>query len=293
MIKCNTSSYKNQDKRTSIKNISSKMKTLAVKGTGLSPWEAQILVEMIEEVYFTNPGLRELCEGQIKKNCISIHEGPGKELKECELTTVILTLFAEGDSEDLSSGTAKGRTTETRRRRLMRISSEAKDQGGLLTQEDLAELLMCDVRTVRRDIHELKGNGIVVPTRGTIKDIGPAVTHREIAVRLWLEGKEPVEIKTHIKHHIRSVENYLEKFKRIVYLRRKGFNDFEAAMTIGISVNAVKTFSELYNKYKDTKLFQMRIEEIEIIGSEFYNAQDEKKRTQQLNSSTKKEWRMQ
>lgn len=293
MIKCNTSSYENQERRLSIKNFSSRMKNLAVNGTGLSPWEAEVLVDMIEEVYFNSTGLREISEGQVKKNCISVNEGPGKELKDCEITTVLLTLFDITDSQDLSSCSNEGRSTEIRRRRMMRISSEAKDQGGLLTQEDLSELLMCDVRTVRRDIHALKEKGIVVPTRGTIKDIGPGVTHREIAVRLWLEGKEPAEIKTHINHHIRSVENYLEKFKRVVYLRRKSFNDFEIALTVGISVKAVSVFSGLYNKYKNSKLFQMRLEEIESTGCDFYKAQDEKKRTQQLNSSTKKEWRMQ
>lgn len=291
MLKCNSSNYDSQDRRSSIKNFSSKMKNLAVNGAGMSPWEADVLVEMIEDVYFHDTGLREISEGQVKKNCIASSEGPGKELCECELVTVILTLFDPTDSLELTStNSSEGRSTEMRRRRILRISLEAQDQGGLLSQEDLADLLMCDVRTIRRDIKALKEEKIIVPTRGTIKDIGPGVTHREIAVRLWLEGKEPIEIKNHINHHIKSVENYLEKFKRVVYLRRKGFSDFESAVTTGISVRAVRVFSELYNKYKNTPLFKMRLEEIEIIGSEFYNASDEKKRTQQLNTSTKKMW---
>jgi hypothetical protein len=293
MIKSSTSSYENQDRRLLIKNISSRMKNLAVHGAGLSPWESDVLVEIIEEVYFTEPGLREISEGQIKRNCISSSEGPGKELKDCQLTTVTLTLFDKNDSIDLSSGTNEGRSIEMRQRRLMRIATEAKDQGGLLSQEDLAELLMCDIRTIRRDVQALKKKSIVIPTRGTIKDIGPGVTHREIAVRLWLEGKEPVAIKDQINHHIKSVENYLEKFKRVVYLRRKGFNDFEAALTIGISKNAVSVYSNLYNQYKNKGLFKFRLEEIELTGSEYYSAQDEKKRIPQLNTSIRKERRMQ
>ena len=62
----------------------------------------------------------------------------------------------------------------------MRISAEAREQGGLLTQEDLAKILMCDVRTIRRDIADLRKTDIVVPTRGTIKDIGPGVSHRAL-----------------------------------------------------------------------------------------------------------------
>jgi len=37
---------------------------------------------------------------------------------------------------------------------------------------------MCDSRTIRRDVKNLKEKGIIVPTRGTEKDIGPGVTHR-------------------------------------------------------------------------------------------------------------------
>jgi biotin operon repressor len=293
MIKSSTSSYENQDRRLLIKTIRSKMKNLAVQGAGLSSWESDVLVDVIEEVYFAEPGLREISEGQIKKNCIASSEGPGKELKDCQLTTVILTLFDKNDSLDLSSHTNEGRSVEVRQRRLMRIASEAKDQSGLLSQEDLSELLMCDVRTVRRDVQALKKNGIVIPTRGTIKDIGPGVTHREIAVRLWIEGKEPVAIKDHINHHIKSVESYLEKFKRVVYLRRKEFNDFEIALTLGISRKAVLVYSDLYNQYKNKKLFKMRLEEIELVGSEYYNAQDEKKRIQPPSTFIKKERRMQ
>jgi len=292
MIKSSTSNYESQDRRSLIKNISSKMKNLAINGAGLSKWEADVLVEIIEDVYFTEPGLRGISEGQTKRNCIASSEGPGKELKDCQLVTVVLTLLDKYDSLNLSSKTNEGRSKEMRQRRLMRISAEAKDQGGLLSQEDLSELLMCDSRTIRRDVKNLKEKGIIVPTRGTVKDIGPGVTHRGIAVRLWIEGKEPVAIKDQIHHHIKSVENYLEKFKRVVYLRRKGFNDFEIALTIGISKSAVSLYSELYNEHRNSKLFKFRLEEIELIGSEYYNAQDEKKSTQQLNTSIKKERRM-
>jgi len=165
MIKSSTSSYESQDRRSLIKNISSKMKNLAIEGAGLNKWEADILIELIEEVYFSESGLQEITAGQVKKHCVSCTEGPGKELKDCQLTTVILNIFGDTDSLELSSPTYKGRSIEMRRRRLMRIASEAKDQGGLLSQEDLSVLLMCDVRTIRRDIQALKAKGIVTTSK--------------------------------------------------------------------------------------------------------------------------------
>ena len=286
-------SYEDQQRRLNVKNINQQMMNLAVAGTGISPWEAEVLVEIIEEVYFSNFQSKELKYGQLKYQCISAEEGPGKPLKKCQMVSVVLTLFDEKDEGDFSTDNNKDRSVELRRRKLLRISEEAKLQGGFVTQEDLAKLLSCDVRTIRRDTKDLKKIGIILPTRGQQKDIGPGVTHRAIAIRLWLEGKEPVEVARHIKHSIKAVENYLQKFKRVAFLRRKKFNDFEIALTVGISVSAAKVFSQLYEGFKDTAFFNERIEEIELVGAQYWQAQDEKKSSVLLNGSTKKEWRKQ
>jgi len=47
-----------------------------------------------------------------------------------------------------------------RQSKLMRIAEEAREQGGVLTQEDLGVLLSCDERTIRRDIKQLRTKGI-------------------------------------------------------------------------------------------------------------------------------------
>lgn len=280
-------SKEDQERRLQIKNINQQMKNLAVQGTGISPWEAQVLVDMIEEVYFSALNKNELKSGQIKYQCIAAEEGPGKPLKDCKMITVVLTLFDERDKGDFSSDNNKDRSMELRRRRLVRIAEEAKEQGGYLTQEDLAELLMCDIRTIRRDIKILRVIGFILPTRGQQKDIGPGISHRAIAIRLWLEGKEPVAVAQHIKHSIEAVENYLQKFKRVAYLREKHFNDLEIALTVGISVYATKTFSQLYEEYKSKAFFKQRLEEIQLIGGQYYQAQDEKKRMTPSNDSTR------
>ena len=40
-------------------------------------------------------------------------------------------------------------------------------------------------------------------TRGTVNDIGPGVTHKGIAIRLWLDGKEPTEVALIIHHSLK------------------------------------------------------------------------------------------
>lgn len=286
------SSKEDQERRLKIKNINQQMKNLAVQGAGISPWEAQVLVDIIEEVYFPELKQNQLRPGQMNYHCIAAEEGPGKPLKDCKMISVVLTLFDERDKGNFSTNNNKDRSVELRRRRLLRIVEEAKEQGGYLTQEDLAEILMCDIRTIRRDTQNLKEIGIVLPTRGQQKDIGPGVSHRALAIRLWLEGKEPVAVARDIKHSMGAVENYLQKFKRVAFLKGRQFNDFEIALTVGISVYAAKTFSQIYEDFKGKAFFKQRMEEINIVGAQYYQAQDEKKRMTLLTEFIKNERRM-
>ena len=284
-------SYKDQQARLHMKSLSNQIKNAFVEGTGMSRWEAQVGVDFVEELIFKHPHFGEARPGVLRYLCVDVKEGPGKPLKDCQMQTVLLSVYNKEDTKDLHSSNSSGRSIEIRRRRLCRIADEAKEQGGYLTQEDLAEILMCDVRTIRRDVKELKNVGIVIPTRGQQRDIGPGITHRQIAIRLWLEGKEPVEICKYIKHSMSSVENYLQKFKRVAYIRQKGFDLHEIAVTVGISPYATEEFLKLYEEYRSKTFFKRRMQEIELIGGHYWRSQDEKKTSQQSSDSTKREWR--
>lgn len=275
-VKISQSSRECQNKRLKIKERGQQMKQLAVHGTGLSPWEAKVLVQSIEEVYFADPDLKEIGCGKMRYSCVSRKEGAGKPLAECGMATVTLTMMDPEDEEDLPLESRRG-SIARRQRKIVRITEEAREQGGLLTQEDLAALLYSDVRTIRRDIADLRGLGIEVATRGQQKDIGPGVTHRGKAVQLWLEGKEPPEVARAINHSLGAVENYLEKFKRVAYLRRKHFDDYETALTIGASVSSVKTYVGIYESMTASPFFSSRMVEMELVGEQHYFAQDEKK----------------
>lgn len=274
----NSSSYEFQIRRQTIKNIGQQLKQLAVDGAGLTPWAAEILVEMTEDIYFSNTELRDLKHGQVKFCCVAASEGPGKTLAECKMVTVVLSLFDNEDRSDLAVVGCKQRQIFLRQRKLLRIADEAKDQGGLLSQEDIAELLMCDVKTIQRDVKEFKEKGIVIPTRGQQKDIGPGVTHRVLVIQHWIDGKEPIEVATQTKHSLGAVERYLEKFKIIVFLRRdKQFNNHEISVVSGISKAGVKAFLDIYDERKNHPFFKHRLDEIMLKGRQYYEETGEKK----------------
>lgn len=124
-----------------------------------------------------------------------------------------------------------------------------------------------DVRTVRRACAAIRDlTGAVVPTRGTVEDIGPGVTHKAIAVRHWMAGKEPVAVAQAICHTLRSTERYLQTFMRVVYLHRKQFGLTELALTVGISTAEVATYLDLYREYVPKPEFQRRWEEIDLVA---------------------------
>ncbi len=284
-VKLSPSSTESQNQRLKLKSVGQQMKQVAIDGTGLSPWEADVLIDSIEDIYFTDPSFKALSVGQLKYTCVSASEGAGKPLSACKMETVILKLIAEEDREDIPKNQSDGCTS--RQRKIMRLTEEAREQKGLLTQEDLGNILNSDVRTIRRDIIALREKGIIVATRGQQKDIGPGVSHRGLAIRLWLEGKEPVEVARSINHSIAAVEKYTEKFKRVSYLREKHFDDFQIALTVGMSVSAVKTYVGIYKEFVNCSFFASRMAEIELIGEQYYLAADEKKDSVLRNNTRK------
>jgi predicted DNA-binding transcriptional regulator YafY len=151
----------------------------------------------------------------------------------------------------------------------MRIAEEAREQGGVLTQEDLGVLLSCDERTVRRDIKDLRTQGIHVPTRGFIQDIGPTVSHKAQAIRHWLEGKEPVSVARAINHSLAAVERYLDDFKRVSLLAMKGLDATATARAANLSPTLVATYQAMYQEAKEKPQYGYRFKELaQLIAGE-------------------------
>lgn len=264
-----------QARRLELKTQDQRLKVLAVQGTGMSPWEADILVGVARDVYFAEPGVGPLRTGQMRYECVAAGEGAGKPIRECRMVTVVLTLFEP--KEDLTLLQRQGQAAR-RKSLVQRLTEEAREQGGLLSQEDLALLLHSDTRTIRRDIRELREKlGIFVATRGQIQDIGPGVSHKGVAIGHWLAGLEAVEVARRINHTLHAVERYIHTFCRVVFLARKGFHPLQIALTVGISSGGTRSFLDIYEAHRKRPEYARRFEEIDMIGAQHYEAEDLKK----------------
>jgi len=287
MIKRTDNAQAEQARRLRIKTQEQRLTKLAVDGAGLSPWEAEELVKVVAEVYFAEPQDNPIRSGQMFYECAAASEGAGKPLNECKLARVVLTIHEPEDIQIAGKRGANG----YRQHCVIRLTEQAREQGGLLTQEDLARLLHCDVRTIRRDVADFRERGVMVATRGQQKDIGPGVTHRGVAIAHWIDGKEPVEVARQINHSLTAVERYLQTFARVVFLQQKQFDCFATALTMGVSVASVKTYQAVYDEHRNRPEFKRRLKEIEIIGGKFYEAQDFQKGGPLRSANVQSEWR--
>ena len=232
------------------------------QGANCSPFVSQALLTTVKEIYPLDPDDvdRQLGLGQIKLLVVAATEPAGKPLEPCQKVTVRLTL--EAGQEDYQIRLAHG-VEGLRRARILRLTAEARDQGGLLSYEDLAfRLFNCGVRTIVRDVRALRRREIEVPTRGQQQDIGPAQTHRVQAVRLFLQGLEPNEIVRRLYHTLSSIENYITTFTRVVILANKGYADDEIAFVTRRSSPLVAAYRELYGEFQAKPAARRRLDEI-------------------------------
>jgi hypothetical protein len=261
MIRTTALEARQRQERLDAKTLDNLFRRRIEEGAKCAPFVSAAILEIVKEVFPLHPDDlgKQLDLGQVKLLVAAAQEPAGKSLEECQKVTVMLTLDAK---EDLSSRARDG-VTGLRRTRILRLATEALDQGGLLSYEDLAyRLLNCGVRTIVRDIAALRRRGLEVPSRGQQQDIGPGQTHRVQAVRLFLQGKEANEIARQLYHSLSSIENYVTTFARVVFLAQKGYGTDEIAFVIHRSPALVAAYRQLYEEFRTQRSAQARLREI-------------------------------
>jgi hypothetical protein len=231
--------------RLSHKQLDQQFMHELIHGLQCSPFEASGVLDTLYRVYapyFETSGT--LKPGQILFQVVSIETAANTPLCASKQLTVTLTLDA--GLEDMEVRKAGG-VGALRRHRMQRVCIEAFQQGGLLTVEDLANRLFnCGQRTLSRDLEVLRRQGIVLPLRSTIKDMGRSISHRSLIIEQWLQGKEYSEIARSTHHSVGSVQSYVSKFKRVVALIEEGYDTHTIAFLVKLSASLVEEYHHLY-----------------------------------------------
>jgi hypothetical protein len=262
MIRTKLIDEKDRRQRLDTKTLDSLFRREIEQGANCAPFVSAAILQTVKDVFpiSVDDTSNLLGLGQIKLLVVNALEPAGKPLEQCLKVTVLLTLDAGLD--DFQARLAFG-VEGLRRARILRMTSEARDQGGLLSYEDLAfRLLNCGLRTIVRDVRALRQRDVEVPSRGQQQDIGPGQTHRVQAVRLYLQGLEANEIARRLYHTLAAVENYVTTFARVAFLVDKRYPDEDIAFVIRRSSVLVAAYRRLYEEFRDKRSARQRLREI-------------------------------
>lgn len=245
------------------------------EGAHCPPFVARAILEVAKSTFNLGDcgtdNFRKIKPGQMKVLGIAASEPPGKPLKECSLAQALLTLDAGIEDQLARLASEKNGVTALRRKRLLRIATEALEQNVLLTREDIAyRILNCGICTVTRDVKHFQKLGMYVPLRGWQRDIGPILTHKVQVVEWFIKRRQPSEITRRTYHSLEAEERYILHFAKVSYLsfhHGGSISPSEIAFLVGISERLVLEYQALYHKYNN-RLYQDRLREIVSLAQE-------------------------
>ena len=184
-------------------------------------------------------------EGQIVFHAISRNVPPGIPVEDMHLIPVRLTIYTSEDALVCTNCNQKGLLQH----RIIRIANETYSQGALLTQADIALILGESTKTISRHVIDLEKQGVVVPTRGRWKDIGPGESHKKRILEYYLKGDEYTDIERKTKHSSEAIMRYIKDFARLLILTEQGYSTGEIRMISGLSDKIICQYQDLIREY--------------------------------------------
>jgi hypothetical protein len=224
-------------------------------GFGQAPCVSEAILEKAQACLFGHSST--LRPGQVRVLLTAMEAGHGRPLRRTMLKEVVWTIDA--GQEDRRVQQEQG-IVGLRQVRIQRLADEALAQGGVATQEDLAQALQVSVRTIKRDCKAIAAQGIVLPTRGQLKGIGRGQTHKAQIVGRWLRGETYDQIQLHTRHSLSSIKRYVQSFVRVADLHRQGFREGEITLVLEMSAYLVREYLALYRQH-DEPVYQERLTE--------------------------------
>ncbi len=231
---------KNQLSRLELKSFEGEFLYELINSYELSPKLSEQILISAKTSLLRSKALR---EGQIVAVVVGIDEKNGKPVERMRKKKVVLTLN-EG-LEDMSNLKQFGRTG-LRQIKIQRITEEAIEQEGILSQEDLSYYLNCSQRTIKRDIRVIRNRGITVITRGVLHNVGRGQTHKADIIKLYLEDYTYSEIKRKTSHSVGAIKRYLESFSKVLMAKHFGINNLsELSSVTGLSKYLLKQYVQI------------------------------------------------
>jgi predicted transcriptional regulator len=139
--------------------------------------------------------------------------------------------------------------------RFARWCQEAYAQDGVLTLFDLSLLSGLGEGQVGYLLRQYQEeHQTTLPLRGTVHDIGPAVSHKAEVIRRFLQGQSPADIARELNHTQQAVDIYLKDYEVTRKLIQK-FPIKDVPVLSRRSMSLVKEHVKLIRQYEPDLVF--------------------------------------
>jgi len=130
----------------------------------------------------------------------------------------------------------------------VRMFNEAYKQGALLSNVDVSVLIGVSPTTVSKHTREfMEREGVVIPTRGTVHDLGMATTHKKVIIRLFMDGHLTPAIARITNHSEEAVDRYIRAFEKVNLLKDQEVDYIHKAT--GMSRWLVESYLAIIKEY--------------------------------------------
>jgi hypothetical protein len=204
---------------------------------------ADIILEVVDKHMLPRDHVK---HGQVLWMAVDINDPPGrnKQIADTKLVPVLLDIST---TADVQRRIDRMPAPERLLHKARRMCQQAYEQGGLLSNSDIAEMLHVSggyVGTVLAR-HELSTN-TVVPRRATLHDVGSRLTHKRIICWMrYAAGKDPDVVARATYHSLEAVDRYLGQYDRVRHCRLQGFTPEQTAHALRCSVGLVRQYLDI------------------------------------------------
>ncbi len=211
------------------------------------PTVTELFAEHVDALYeqFHPPRTR-LSSGQVLWVAVAASHRPhgDNRIEQLPLVPVVLDLVTTKDIDDTMTPNNRRRL---RTQKIVRLFRQAFAQGGVLSQADVSLLLHVSRDVVGAALAEHQQNtGEILPSRGSIHDLGPTVTHKAvICYKRLVEKKETSQVARETFHSPREVEYYVQCLRRVRLCQQMRLRPEDTALVTRHSLPLVKEYLKL------------------------------------------------
>jgi len=171
----------------------------------------------------------------------------GQKREEYKQEVIELPYITDEDIELKRKSISK---TEHDMIRIERLTKEAKEQGALLTVEELAAIMNRSTVTISKRIQEYhKEHNDILPLKGYVLDIGRGTTHKKIILELYEQKVAPPDIARQTEHSLEAVDRYIKDYERVKFLIRRGISTTQIQHMTGRGKSVIKQYKKIIKEY--------------------------------------------